>query len=300
MIALITGVGGFTGRYLAAHLHSLGYTVVGLAHHPARAVIAGVDRIFYADLADQAALQQVITEVSPDVVVHLAAISFVAHGDAAEIYQVNVVGTRNLLEAVVCSAVPVRAVLVASSANVYGNTQEGVLNEGAQAAPANDYAVSKLASEFVARLYFNRLPIVLVRPFNYTGVGQAEHFLLPKIVNHVRKQAPIIELGNLDVARDFSDVRMVVAYYARLLECPLAIGQTINVCSGKAYTLRDVLDRVRNISHHDFEVRVNPAFVRANEVRVLQGDRSRLLGLVPNVADIPLEDTLHWMLTQPH
>jgi len=297
MIALITGIGGFTGRQLSMQLHASGYTVIGLSHHSAREPIAGAERIYCADFADQADLQQVIAEVSPDVLIHLAAISFVAHGNLSEIYQVNVVGTRNLLEAVACSGIPVRSVLVVSSANVYGNAQEGVLNENAIVAPANDYAVSKLAMEYVARLYFNRLPIVLVRPFNYTGVGQSEKFLLPKIVNHVRRHAPVIELGNLDVARDFCDVRMVVAYYAHLLACPAAIGQVVNVCSGTAYTLRQVIDMVRDISQHEFEVQVNPAFVRANEVRVLQGDRSRLLSLVLDVPDIPLEDTMRWMLT---
>ncbi|MGD9888332.1 MAG: GDP-mannose 4,6-dehydratase [Halothiobacillaceae bacterium] len=299
MIALITGISGFTGRHLAQHLHTLGFTVVGLAHHSLRAPIAGVARIVCADLGDPAALTAVFKEVAPDVVIHLAAISFVAHGDAAEIYRVNIVGTRNVLEALVHSGTKPRAVLLASSANVYGNAQEGVLSEEAEVAPANDYAVSKLAMEYMAKLYFDRLPIIVVRPFNYTGVGQAENFLLPKIVSHVRRRAPLIELGNLDVARDFSDVRMVVAYYARLLQCPEAIGQIVNVCSGKAYTLREVLDMVRALSQHDFDVQVNPAFVRPNEVRILQGDRTKLLQLVPDVADIPLEDTLRWMIEVP-
>ncbi|MHB8921492.1 MAG: GDP-mannose 4,6-dehydratase [Halothiobacillus sp.] len=299
MRVLITGVNGFTGRYMAAELHAAGFDVFGLAHKSPENPIPGVQTVYGADLGDQAALIKVIEEVRPDVVVHLAAISFVAHGDAAEIYAANVVGTRNLLEALVRSNLNMQAVLVASSANIYGNAREGMLDETTPAAPANDYAVSKLAMEYVARLYADRLPLITVRPFNYTGVGQSENFLLPKIVNHVRRHAPVIELGNLDVARDFSDVRMVVAYYRHLLECPAAIGQVINVCSGQAYTLREVLDKVRAISHHDFDVRVNPAFVRANEVKILVGDRDRLLSLVHDVPDIPLEDTLRWMLEAP-
>ncbi len=296
MKVLITGIGGFTGRYLAADMSAAGYQVFGLAHRPLAGDVAGVQSIFVADLCDVAAITQVLVEVQPDYVVHLAAISFVAHGNVDDIYHTNVVATRYLLEALASSGINFKSVLIASSANVYGNVQEGALAEEAAVAPANDYAVSKLAMEYVARLYFARLPIVLVRPFNYTGVGQTENFLLPKIVNHVRRRAPVIELGNLDVARDFSDVRMVVAYYRHLLANPASIGQVFNVCSGKAYTLREVLDRVREISRFDFEVKVNPAFVRANEVRVLKGDRSRLLGLVSDVVDIPLEDTLRWML----
>lgn len=296
MKVLITGIGGFTGRYLAADMSAAGFEVFGLVHRPLARDVAGVQLVFVADLCDVAAITRVVQEVQPDFVVHLAAISFVAHGNVDDIYHTNVVATRYLLEALASSGTNLKSVLIASSANVYGNAQEGALTEAATVAPANDYAVSKLAMEYVARLYFARLPIVLVRPFNYTGVGQTENFLLPKIVNHVRRCAPVIELGNLDVARDFSDVRMVVAYYRHLLVNPASIGQVFNVCSGKAYTLREVLDRVREISQFAFEVRVNPAFVRANEVRVLQGDRSRLLSLVPDVPDIPLENTLRWML----
>lgn len=296
MKVLITGIGGFTGCYLAADMFAAGHEVFGLAHRPLAREIAGVQSVFVADLCDVAAITRVVQEVQPDFVVHLAAISFVAHGNVDDIYHTNVVATRYLLEALASSGIHLKSVLIASSANVYGNAQEGAFTEAADVAPANDYAVSKLAMEYVARLYFPRLPIVLVRPFNYTGVGQALNFLLPKIVNHVRRHAPVIELGNLDVARDFSDVRMVVAYYRHLLANPASVGQVINVCSGKAYTLREVLDMAREISQFNFEVKVNPAFVRANEVRVLQGDRRRLLGLVPDVPDIPLEETLRWML----
>jgi nucleoside-diphosphate-sugar epimerase len=153
--------------------------------------------------------------------------------------------------------------------------------------------------EYVARLYTERLPLVIARPFNYTGVGQDGTFLLPKIVNHVRHRAPVIELGNLDVMRDFSDVRTVVEYYARLLECPRSMGKILNVCSGRAYSLHAVVDIVRELSGHEFSVRVNPAFVRANEVKVLRGSRARLEQLVGPVDDIPLRETLRWMLEAP-
>jgi len=293
---LITGVNGFTGRYLAAELHRAGYEVHGLVHMAIRGNVAGVSALHVADLSDAAALAAVVHEVGPDKVAHLAAITFVAHGDAEAIYRTNLVGTRNLLEALVQSKVPLDAVLLASSANVYGNSVGGVLDEATPPAPANDYAVSKLAMEYVARLYADRLPVVMARPFNYTGVGQAESFLIPKIVSHVRRRAPLIELGNLDVARDFSDVRTVVQYYCRLLENPAALGQTFNVCSGQAHTLDEVLAMVRTLAGYDFEVRVNPAFVRANEIKTLIGSRAKLVAAVGAEPDIPLMDTLRWML----
>lgn len=294
---LVTGANGFTGRYLAAELQRAGYEVHGLVHKPiASGKVAGVSALHVADLSDAAGLAAVVNEVQPDKVVHLAAIAFVAHGDIEAIYRTNLVGTRHLLEALAQSKAPLDAVLLASSANVYGNSVGGVLDENTPPAPANDYAVSKLAMEYAARLYAGRLPLITVRPFNYTGVGQAESFLIPKIVNHVRRRAPLIELGNLDVARDFSDVRNVVQLYRRLLEAPAALGQTFNVCSGQAWSLNDVLTMVREISGHDFEVRVNPAFVRQNEVKTLVGSRAKLDAVVGEVPEIALRDTLRWML----
>lgn len=294
---LITGADGFTGRYLAAELQRAGYEVHGLVHKPvSSAKVSGVSALHVADLSDAARLAAVVNEVQPDKVAHLAAIAFVAHGDIEAIYRTNLVGTRHLLEALAQSNAPLDAVLLASSANVYGNSVGGVLDENTPPAPANDYAVSKLAMEYAARLYVGRLPLIMARPFNYTGVGQAESFLIPKIVNHVRRRAPLIELGNLDVARDFSDVRNVVQLYRRLLEAPAAVGQTLNVCSGQAWSLNDVLAMVREISGHDFEVRVNPAFVRQNEVKTLLGSRARLDAVVGEVPEIALRDTLRWML----
>jgi nucleoside-diphosphate-sugar epimerase len=294
---LVTGAEGFTGRYLAAELQRAGYEVHGLVHKPvSSSKVARVRALHVADLSDAAALAAVVNEVQPDKVVHLAAIAFVAHGDIEAIYRTNLVGTRHLLEALAQSKAPLDAVLLASSSNVYGNAVGGVLDENTPPAPANDYAVSKLAMEYAARLYAGRLPLIMARPFNYTGVGQAESFLIPKIISHVRRRAPVIELGNLDVARDFSDVRNVVQLYRRLLEVPAALGQTFNVCSGQAWSLNDVLAMVREISGHDFEVRVNPAFVRQNEVKTLLGSRAKLDAVVGEVPEIALRDTLRWML----
>jgi len=292
---LITGINGFTGRYLATELSKAGFEVHGLSHKPLASEIVGTT-CYACDLNDYEGLASIVNNVQPDCVAHLAAISFVQHGDVEAIYRTNVLGSRSLLEALAKAGKPLRAVLLASSANVYGNALGGTLDELTQPNPANDYGVSKLSMEFVARLYSERLPIIITRPFNYTGVGQALNFLLPKIVDHVQRRAPVIELGNLDVARDFSDVRTTVQYYRRLLDTPSAVGKTFNICSGRAYTLQWVLDQVRSISGHDFEVRVNPAFVRASEVKRLVGSPDHLLNEVGAVTDIPLEETLRWMV----
>ena len=289
--ALITGINGFTGRYLAEELRSTGYTVMGVGH-------AASDGVFRCDLLDRTGLMDVLAQVKPDVVVHLAGIAFIADGDADGVYRTNVVGTRNLLEAVAKSGCKPSAVLLASSANIYGNATVEPIVETTPAAPANDYAVSKLAMEYMARLWFDQLPITLVRPFNYTGAGQSLDFLLPKIVDHFRRRASVLELGNLDVVREFSDVRSVVKRYRLLLEAGQA-GEAFNICSGHGHSLLEVVQMMRELTGHDPEIRVNPAFVRANEVHRLIGSRVKLDAAIGSVPDIPLRDTLKWMLESP-
>lgn len=280
MRTLVTGLKGFTGQYMQAELAAQGHEVIGLR----------------ANLLDQAALTAELKEIQPDWVVHLAGIAFVGHGEPNDFYRVNLMGSRNLLLGLAdCQKRP-RCILLASSANIYGNATEGVLTEATAPHPANDYAVSKLAMEHMARLWLEKLPIIIARPFNYTGIGQSEAFLLPKIISHFKRKAPMIELGNLDVYRDFSDVRAVVQAYRRLLEVK-AEGQTVNVCSGQSHSLREVLAMVERVSDHTMPVQVNPAFVRANEVKTLCGDPSRLRSLIGDWATPPLEETLRWMLT---
>ena len=290
--ALITGINGFTGKYVAKELENAGYTVYGTG-----VSATALPRYFQIDLQDKQSLANVVREVQPSVVIHLAAIAFVGHGAADDFYQVNLIGTRNFLEVLALHAKELEAVLLVSSANVYGNSTEGVLFETTAPNPANDYAVSKLAMEYMAKLWLGKLPLFIVRPFNYTGVGQSEDFLLPKIVAHFRRQASCIELGNTDVYRDFSDVRTVAKIYRRLIEVK-PVGQTVNVCSGKTYSLREVLDLAKEISGHEIEVRVNPAFVRANEVKSLCGDTAYLRSLIGEQGSLSLEDTLRWMLMQ--
>lgn len=288
--ALITGINGFSGRYVAAELSAAGYRVFGLGSLPSTQ-----EDYLQVNLLNADELTDAIAQVKPDVVVHLAAIAFVGHGDTSAFYSVNVVGTRNLLQALYDCGKSLDAILIASSANVYGNSIEGKLDESTAANPANDYAVSKLAMEYMTKLWMDKLPIFITRPFNYTGVGQAENFLLPKIVKHYKEKAAIIELGNIDVWRDFTDVRALSKAYVALLQAK-PVGETINVCSGRTYSLREAVALCEKISGHSLEIRVNPAFVRPNEVKSLCGDASKLRSTVGEWDTPPLEETLRWML----
>jgi nucleoside-diphosphate-sugar epimerase len=231
----------------------------------------------------------------PHFVVHLAGIAFVAHGQPKAFYDINLLGTRNLLEALEPIADSLECVLLASSANVYGNLQPGLLSESNPVNPANDYAVSKLAMEYMARLWIPKLPVAIARPFNYTGVGQSESFLIPKIVTHFVHRKHRIELGNMDVWREFNDVRDVVHAYRMLLEAR-PVGQVVNVCSSNLVSLRDALALASELTGHAIEANVNPALVRENEVLRLGGDSTLLKSFVPDWHPRPLRETLAWML----
>lgn len=287
----MTGVKGFTGRYVAAELQRYDWEVWGVGTAP-----DSQDANYRCvDLLDVSGLRQVIEDVRPDVVVHLAAIAFVGHGEVDAFYRVNLLGTRNLLAVLASVENKPSCILLASSANVYGNSTPGVLTEATAPNPANDYAVSKLAMEYMARLWMDRLPIIIARPFNYTGLGQSEDFLLPKMAAHFRRGAKTIQLGNVDVWRDFSDVRGVAEAYRRLIQvCPA--GVTVNICSGRTHSLREVLEMMERISGNTLDVEINTALIRSNEVRSLHGSNELLKKIIGTWEMPVLESTLHWML----
>lgn len=290
---LVTGRHGFTGHYVAEALATAGWEVWGGCSHPTEAMNS-FDRV--ADLTDASSVTEMVSDIRPDAVVHLAGIAFVGHGSVDDFYQVNLLGTRNLLDALSKGGHGKSGVVLASSANVYGNTRVSPIPESTLPAPANDYAVSKLAMEYVAKLFAAQLPIALTRPFNYTGVGQDPKFLVPKIVSHFRQRASRIELGNLDVARDFSDVRDVAAVYAALLDGRTIGGETVNICSGCAIALGDIVEMCQSITGHKVDVVVNPAFVREDEIKTLHGDPLRVEILLSGMDRYRFEDTLRWML----
>lgn len=282
MRILLTGASGFTGRHFQHHATRAGHDVVPLR----------------ADLTDPASVQQGVQDAGPlDAVVHLAAISFVGHANDAEFYAVNTVGTTHLLAALAALSTSDRPqkVLVASSANVYGNCPHSPIAETQPPAPVNHYAASKLAMEHMAMTFLDSLPVVVTRPFNYTGLGQAKSFLIPKLVDHFARHAPIIELGNLNVEREFNDVRMVTDAYLGLLTKGEA-GEIYNVCSGITYSLMDVIEIMMRITGHAIEVKVNQNFVRANEVHRLCGNPNKLLLHTGSLLNFNLEDNLKLLL----
>ena len=287
----ITGSEGFTGKYVCDEFRRAGWEVWGAGLQPK----PDDAQYLQIDLLNPDTLKPIADKIKPDVVIHLAAIAFVAEKDPNIFYQVNLMGTRHLLEVLANAKKPPECTILASSANVYGNSDLEVLSEDSPVNPANDYAVSKLAMEYMAKTFMDRLPITITRPFNYTGVGQNERFLIPKIVKHFKSQAPIIELGNLDVEREFSDVRDIANHY-RLIAEQQPIGEILNLCSGLPVSLTDCINTATEITGHAIKVHVNPDFVRPNEVKRLSGNRTKLANTTAVPSSKRFAETLAWML----
>lgn len=276
---LITGGTGFTGRPLAARLREKGYEVVALAHD------AGDGGGLKVDLCDFDGLTRALAQTRPRVVVHLAGIAVTGHGNIGEIYSANVVGTANLFAALAAAKIDPRIVIVASSAQLYAASDGNVpLGEDGPLAAKTHYAVSKHATEEIAAIYSRHFPIIVTRPFNYTGPGQTTSFLVPKIVRHYAEKRSEIRLGNLDLFRDFSDIGRVVEAYAGLVS--QAIDPTIvNICSGRAVHLADIMTIMEEISGHSLRPVTDPALLRDDEPRYFVGSPlrlERLLGPLPN------------------
>jgi nucleoside-diphosphate-sugar epimerase len=283
---LITGGTGFTGRPLAERLRQGGFDVVSLIHKAADAHPLNVD------LCDCDAVVRVLTGSRPTAIVHLAGIAAPTHGNIGEIYSANVIGTASLFAAIEIAKIDPRIVIVASSAQVYAvPNPEAAITEEKPLAPTTHYAVSKHAAEEIAAIYSRQFPIIVSRPFNYTGPGQGTSFFVPKIVRHYAEQRDEIRLGNLDLYRDFSDIGRVVEAYVRLISLPVE-PTTVNICSGRAVYLADILKIMDEISGHSMRVVTDTALVRTKEPRFMVGSPSRLEALIGPLPNPAFRETL--------
>lgn len=278
MRLLLTGADGFTGIHLAVAAKLSGYEVFALQ----------------GNLQDVQSICQQVLDIAPTHVIHLAGISHATGDDELAYYDVNLLGSLNLLEALSQLPIQPQKIILASTSHVYGNNVHSPITEKELPAPISHYAMSKLAMEYMSRPFLDRLPIVVTRPFNYTGIGHAEYFVIPKIVNHFQRKAEVIELGNLDVLREYNDVRDVCEVYLKLLAHG-APGEAYNIASGRSYSLHQVIGALEKISGDSLVATVNPHFVRANEIFNLSGDSAKLEGCIESVGWRPLEDTLEWM-----
>jgi nucleoside-diphosphate-sugar epimerase len=279
MRLLLTGSDGFTGVHLTHAARLAGYEVFALS----------------GELQDRKSVSDQIKSIKPTHVIHLAGISHVTGDDALAYYEINLLGSLNLLRALTKLEQAPKKVIFASSANVYGNNPNSPISEQAPPAPVSHYAMSKLAMEYLSQPFLSQLPIVITRPFNYTGVGHAEHFVIPKIVDHFRRKAKTIELGNVDVLREYNDVRDICKMYLKLLDLGQS-GEAYNLATGRKHSLTEVIAILEGLSGHSIEIAVNPQFIRANEIFELTGDEIKLQECIGTINWHSLEDTLQWML----
>lgn len=283
MRALVTGGNGFVGRHLIEELRTRGYETIVAGHGPA------LDEATYdvtIDLRESGKLLPLLESARPHLVFHLAAQAFVprATEDPLETYDINVMGTARLVDAI--RRLPdgtMPRLLFVSSAEVYGphESSDLPLRETTLTNPATPYAASKIAGEAIvlasARTY--GFEAIVTRAFNHIGPGQSERFSVPRFARLLAAIAagapPILPVGNLETKRDFLDVRDVVRAYIDLCERG-SQGEIYNVCSGVGTRMADVLRQLVMTAHVPVEIREDPALMRPADVSTVYGDNAKL------------------------
>ena len=292
-IVLITGLSGFTGKFVGELFEAADYNIAGLDN----VAVPDQKNIIACDLLDKNAVKNVVNDISPIGVIHLAGISFPAHEPASDFYEINTIGTCNLLDAIVSLPYKIQKLIVASSANVYGDTNVDLISEDTPCNPVNHYSASKLAMEYLVKTYDRKIPTIIVRPFNYTGPTQRVEFLVPKIVHHFKEKKSEIRLGNLDVEKDFLDVRDVSRAYFELFQSEFD-SEVFNICSGRVSSIRNVLQIMSELTGLHIEVFVDKKFIRANEIPTMKGNNQKLVEWLNFKPSLSLRDTLSDMLNE--
>ncbi|MGQ9677674.1 MAG: GDP-mannose 4,6-dehydratase [bacterium] len=300
MKVLVTGIEGFVGTHLAFELHSRGHEVYGI--HLALPNEELPATLFQCNVCNFDAVRKVLEECRPDWLIHLAGVSSVAEAEKNPFltYEVNTLGTLKLLIAVHQLMLPCRILLI-SSADVYGKSDRTHL-EIDPPQPLTAYAQSKLLAEELGRIYYETwdMDIVILRPFSHTGPGQKERFVFAKVASHIArvelgKAEPILKMGDLDVRRDYTDVRDIARAYLLALEnCPA--GETYNVTSGKPVQLREGVEILLGLARQKIEIQQGVVEKRAYDIPFLSGSSEKFHRLTGWQAEIPLKKSLSDLL----
>jgi GDP-4-dehydro-6-deoxy-D-mannose reductase len=310
MRALVTGISGFVGGHLTEHLVASGDVVVGLSasgRWPAELSHLGrTAKIERFDIAGEpeASLAEILRRKQPEVIYHLAAQSNpqASVDDARATWSLNFWGSFNLLEAVKLSGQKPRVILV-SSGVCYGNPADEFIpvNENCPVRPNNPYAASKAAVDLLAIQHHlaHGSDVISVRPFNHAGPRQSDRYVLAALAFQVAKvEAGLLarlEVGNLDVVRDFTDVRDVVRAY-RLLALSGQPGETYNLGSGLGTRIADALEYLRSLARTPVEVFVDQSRIRPVDQPMLVADPTKLKSAVGWQPEYPIQTTLADML----
>lgn len=305
MRCLITGINGFVGSYLARALIENGHEVWGTVQ-PGTSIECLDDichslKLLDTEITDPDSIDQTVNNSKPERVFHLAAQSHVptSWADPVGTFRINVEGTLHLLQAAANLRHPPHVLLV-SSGDVYGSALnvKGTVKESSQLAPLNPYAASKAAAEMVAFCIGTgrNLPIVTVRPFNHIGPGQSAAFVTADFARQIARieaglQKPLMKVGDLTARKDFTDVRdMARAYIAAIEMCPPL--QFFNICSGKSYSIKEVLEMLLEISGVEARVVQDKKRLRATRSSATRVDASAFRKITGWKPKIPLRQTL--------
>lgn len=300
----ITGATGFVGCHLRDHLRSQQHQIWGAAF-PEKPEVSSEDSLFYLDIRSESEVFQAVKDVRPDGVFHLAAVSNVRHSweRRKETLETNIIGTLNLFEAVRQFSSQSR-VLYISSSDVYGtgSVSGEPLNEEEDLLAVNPYAYSKWSGEILSGFYnrVEKMHIVIARPFPHTGPGQSPDFVCSDWAHQIARiergiVPPEINVGNISVHRDFTDVRDVVRAYALLLEKGKK-GEVYNVCSARSYSLENLLETLLSFSSASIEVRVDSRKMRKVDIPRLVGDNRKIKREISWEAQISLDRSLRDLL----
>ncbi len=307
---LITGASGFVGSYLVKELINISDVEIYGTYLSDKSLASLTEltskiKLAKVDLMDAKDVFEIIEQVKPDEIYHLAALTSakVSFDNPEDVMVNNIVGELNIFEAVRKLNLGTK-IMIISSAEVYGIVSEDDLpiDEDTKLNPANPYAVSKIAQDFLALQYFNsyKLNVIRVRPFNHIGPGQSDQFAtsaFAKKIAEIEKgmRQPVLTVGNLDSKRDFTDVKDVVRAYILLMEKGQS-GDVYNIGSGRSYKMSDVLNMLLSFSKNEIKVEVDPSLLRPTDNPNLVCDNTKISGLTGWKPEIPLEKTLQDIL----
>jgi GDP-4-dehydro-6-deoxy-D-mannose reductase len=301
---LVTGCDGFVGAIAARTFVEQGLHVLGADIGNAPKRFRGQEYT-QADLAQLDQVKRLVTKGKPDAIVHLAAQSSAGRSftEPHDTIRNNVLATLNLLEAIRGAGHPIR-MLAVGSADEYGPVDPSHLPlvEARPPHPANPYALSKsiqtqLCSTFHA-LY--GVDVVVTRSFNHTGPGQTDTFVLPSFARQIveikcKLRDPVMEVGNIEIKRDFLDVRDVIRAYRALLDSGKP-GEIYNVCSGKSYSLKELLHKLGAIAGVRVEIQVREDRIRPLDTQELRGNKLKITRDTGWSPSIPIDETLRSLL----
>jgi GDP-4-dehydro-6-deoxy-D-mannose reductase len=309
MRCLVTGASGFIGGHLVDFLLEEKHEVTGLGRTRTPALDAlGPEFAFVeGNLLDRSFIRNVIETVRPEVVFHLAAQSYpgVSWKRPAETFEVNVLGTIGLFEEILASGLDPKVVVAGSSSEYGPSRDDRPINESGVLIPSSPYAVSKLAQDHLCRLYHEsrELKVVRCRPFFLIGprkTGDVSSDFARNVVAIENQQQEDLPVGRLDVVRDFLDVRDGVEAIWLLSRCGKP-GDVYNICSGRGYSLQEVLAVYRSLARVEIRERRDPGRIRPIEEIVKVGDPAKLclLGWTPRRSiRQTLEDILKYWRSQ--